>query len=96
MFRMLPMAFHYGNAGQKPANLTALQLQLLDLAARSKQVPQGPIQFGTLSVTVTGGRTQCRPEFVLGLAEFNHPVQIVETALSRRTFTKNTRSPKRP
>ena len=24
---------------EKPANLTALQLQLLDLAARSKQVP---------------------------------------------------------
>jgi len=41
---------------KKPANLTALQLQLIDLAARSKQVPQDHPQVSRGPVVVTRGK----------------------------------------
>ncbi len=41
---------------KKPANLTALQLQLLDLAARIKQVPQDRSQEPRGPVIVIRGK----------------------------------------
>ncbi len=41
---------------ERPANLTALQLQLLDLAARSKPVPQDRPQEPRGPVLVIHGR----------------------------------------
>ena len=50
---------------EKPANLTALQLQLLDLAARSKQVPVERSQVAYGPAIVIHGKTSRPPILTL-------------------------------